>query len=186
VYAEAPAAVSALEAVAAPSFASVYREHVETVARWVARLGGQALDVEDVTHDVFLKVQRELPKFRGDARLSTWLYAMTANTVRTRRRIERFRRLFRGDAEEGETVADERPLPPDVLEEREAQRTLYRVLDLLPDRDREVLVLFELEGCSGQEVAELLRTRLATVWVWRHRARERFARVLEAQERRPA
>jgi RNA polymerase sigma-70 factor (ECF subfamily) len=185
VHAESHGVVPALEAAAAPSFASVYREHVGTVARWVARLGGQALDVEDVTHDVFLKVQRELPKFRGDATLSTWLYAMTANTVRTRRRIERFRRLFRRDAEEGEAVVDERPLPPDALEQREAQRTLYCVLDRLSDRDREVLVLFELEGRSGQEVAELLRAKVDTVWVWRHRARARFARALAAQEGRP-
>ncbi|MBL8955676.1 MAG: sigma-70 family RNA polymerase sigma factor [Myxococcaceae bacterium] len=167
-----------LDTVAVPSFEVVYREHVMTVARWVARLGGPLLDVEDVTHDVFVKVQRELPKFRAEAQLTTWLFSLTANTVRTRRRTETFRRFFRASADDGLEVADDCRLAPEVLEQRDAERELYRVLDRLSERDRQVLVLFELEGRSGREVAELLQVKEEAVFVLRHRAKARFAKLM--------
>jgi RNA polymerase sigma-70 factor (ECF subfamily) len=169
---------AAFDAEAAPELAAVYREHAMTVARWVARLGGPLLDVEDVTHEVFLKVQRALPHFRGEAQLSTWLFTLTANTVRTRRRTERFRRFFRAPLSAGLEVADDRQLAPEALAGREAEKALYRLLDQLSERDRRVLVLFELEGRSGREVAELLEVKLEQVWVLRHRARARFAALM--------
>ena len=180
VVSSAQPAASSLDAISAPRFEDVYREHVSTVARWVARLGGPTLDAEDVTHDVFLKVERELPHFRGDAKLTTWLYALTVNTVRTRRRTERFRRFFRADSTEGDQVSDHSPQPPELLEQKQAQQQLQRVLQQLSERDRQVLVLMELEGRSGKEVAELMQAKLDTVWVWRHRARANFARCLNA------
>ena len=176
---EAQPLAGTVDAVAAPAFEAVYREHAMTVARWVARLGGPLLDVEDVTHDVFVKVQRELPKFRGDAQLTTWLFTMTANTVRTRRRTEAFRRFFRASSDDGLEVADEKALAPELLERRDAERALYRVLDKLAERDRQVLVLFELEGRSGREVAELLQVKEEAVWVLRHRAKARFAKHMQ-------
>jgi len=183
VLSEAQPLAGTLDAVAAPRFEAVYREHAMTVARWVARLGGPLLDVEDVTHDVFVKVQRELPKFRGDAQLTTWLFTMTANTVRTRRRTEAFRRLFRAPSDDALDVADESALAPEQLERRDAERALYRVLDKLAERDRQVLVLFELEGRSGREVAELLQVKEEAVWVLRHRAKARFAKHMQEEVR---
>jgi RNA polymerase sigma-70 factor (ECF subfamily) len=138
------------------------------------------LDVEDVTHDVFVKVQAELPRFRGDAQLTTWLFALTANTVRSKRRTAAFRRFFRASSDDGLDVADARPLAPEELERRDAERALYRVLDQLSERDRQVLVLFELEGRSGREVAELLQVKPDAVWVLRHRAKARFAEAMRA------
>jgi RNA polymerase sigma-70 factor (ECF subfamily) len=181
VLSEAQLLAEGLDATQAPGFEAVYREHVMTVARWVARLGGPLLDVEDITHDVFLKVQRELPRFRGDAQLTTWLFTLTANTVRSRRRTEVFRRFFRAGADEGLEVADAKALAPELLEKREAEAALYRVLDRLSERDRQVLVLFELEGRSGREVAELLQVKEDAVWVLRHRAKARMAKVMAAE-----
>ncbi|MBK7861151.1 MAG: sigma-70 family RNA polymerase sigma factor [Archangiaceae bacterium] len=178
---EASSVTEAFDAAAAPELAAVYREHAMTVARWVARLGGPLLDVEDVTHEVFLKVQRALPHFRGEAQLSTWLFSLTANTVRTRRRTERFRRFFRAPLERGLEVADDSELAPAQLEQQDREQQLYRVLDHLSDRDRQVLVLFELEGRSGREVADLLDVQLERVWVLRHRARARFAEHMKRE-----
>ena len=83
------------EAPAAPSLDAVYRAHAATVARWVAHLGGPSIDVEDVVHEIFLVVRRQLAKFRGDAKLTSWLYRITARTVRDWRRKDRFRRFVR-------------------------------------------------------------------------------------------
>src|SRR4051812_33481472 len=76
----------------------VYRAHVQDVARWAARLGGPRTDVEDVVQEVFLTVQRAMTEFRGDAKVETWLYRITQNVVRHRRRKERWRRWLGGSA----------------------------------------------------------------------------------------
>src|SRR5262249_44087441 len=52
--------------------ADLYRAHAQTVARWASRLGGPAIDVEDVVQEVFLVVQRRLREFRGEAEITTW------------------------------------------------------------------------------------------------------------------
>src|SRR5438067_5524112 len=78
----------------------VYRAHAQDVARWAQRLGGPAVDVEDVTQEVFLAVHRKLAGFRGDSSLTTWLYRITENVVRHRRRKDRWRKRLSGSAEE--------------------------------------------------------------------------------------
>jgi len=81
--------------VGAFDLATVYRAHATDVLRWAARLAGPFLDPEDLMHDVFLVVRRRLPEFRGDAKITTWLYRITERVVRNARRRERFRRMTR-------------------------------------------------------------------------------------------
>ncbi len=169
-------------AAANQGFDAVYRAHAQTVARWAARLGGPAIDVEDVTQEVFLIVHRQLASYRGDARITTWLYRITANVVRWRRRKERWRRWLGGSADEvAGDVAAPSPAPDEALARRQAERTLYRALDGLAPKYREALVLFEIEGLSGDEIAEMMGARPATVWVWLHRARAQLLERLEAE-----
>jgi RNA polymerase sigma-70 factor, ECF subfamily len=158
----------------------VYRAHAGEVARWVGHLGGPTADVDDLVHEIFLVVERRLAEFRGDARLTTWLYRITEHVVRGRRRNDRIRRwlrrAWRGDVERALSPA---PLTPiEDLERRRSTETVYRILDRLPHKYRDVLILFELEGASGEEIAELTGRKLATVWVHLHRARRLFLEAL--------
>jgi RNA polymerase sigma-70 factor (ECF subfamily) len=163
-----------------PTLESVYREHAQAVARWAARLGGPLVDAEDVVHEVFLVVHDQLAGFRGEAKLSTWLYRITENVVRHRRRRERFRRWLGGSSEEvGGRVASSRPTPVEDLERREAESLVYRALDKLNDKQRTLMILFEIEGCSGEDIAELTGMKVNAVWVALHRARARFLEALE-------
>ncbi|MBL8938126.1 MAG: sigma-70 family RNA polymerase sigma factor [Archangium sp.] len=170
-------------AVGRPTFDELYRQHALTVARWAARLGKPWLDPEDVTHDVFLKVQRSLPTLDALADAEAWLYAITVNVVRTRRRVERFRRWFQRPETEGQRVPATSASAVEHLERRDAERLVLDAMQTLSDRDREVLVLFELEGRSGQEVSRLMGAPVDRIWVWLFRARQRFARAVEALER---
>jgi len=158
----------------------VYRSHAATVARWVCHLGGPSADVDDLVHEIFLVADRRLPDFRGGAKLTTWLYRITELVVRGRRRRDRIRRWLgrtrKLDLER--TLSPTQLTPIEELERRRAVETVYRILDRLPGRYRDVLVLFELEGASGEEIAELTRRKLATVWVQLHRARTRFLEEL--------
>jgi RNA polymerase sigma-70 factor (ECF subfamily) len=161
--------------------AALYRAHADRVAAWAHRLGGPGVDVEDVVQEVFLTAHRLWSGFRGEAKPTTWLFRITANVVRHRRRKERWRRWLGGSAGDvaGQIGADG-PTPIEALEQKEAARLVYAALDALPEKYRTVLVLFEIEGHAGEEVAELLGVKLATVWVWLHRGRklllERLAR----------
>jgi RNA polymerase sigma-70 factor (ECF subfamily) len=166
-----------------PSLDAVYREHAQTVARWIAHLGGPRLDVDDAVHEVFLVVGRRLPEFRGDAKVTTWLYRITERVVLKARRRERVRRWLdvvrRGDVEE--SLAPPRPSPVEELERLQSRETVYVVLDRLAEKYRRVLVLFELEELSGEEIATLTGTKLATVWVHLHRARALFLAEMQRE-----
>jgi RNA polymerase sigma-70 factor (ECF subfamily) len=165
---------------------TLYRDHAQTVARWVRRLGGPWLDAEDAVHEVFLVARRRLHEFRGDARVTTWLYRIAELIARRHRRRERLRRwLRRGPRDEVTLATAGRPrlTPVEELERRESSATVYRVLDGLPDKYRTVLVLFELERASGEEIAELTETKVSTVWVRLHRARALFLDRLQRLER---
>jgi len=170
----------------------LYERHAADVARWAARLGGRSLDVEDLVHQVFLVAQRKVGSFRGEARITTWLHGITVRVVQEARR--RQRRWWRwpgpGAAHDelGETGRDEASLLSEepsalaLLEKKEAQRTVYAILDRLDEKYRTVLVLFELEGLSGEEVAVITQTSLSNVWVRLLRARKQFLRRLSQHE----
>jgi RNA polymerase sigma-70 factor (ECF subfamily) len=171
-----------------PSLDAIYREHAGTVARWAAKLVGPGADVEDLVHEIFLVARRRLPEFRGEAKVSTWLYRITERVVRQNRRRDGFRRWFARARrlEIEDATVPTRLTPVDALERRQSTEVCYRILDRMPDKYRTVLILFELEELSGEEIASLTGLKLATVWVHLHRARSRFlADVRRAARREP-
>jgi RNA polymerase sigma-70 factor, ECF subfamily len=165
------------------TWADLYDRHAQAVARWASRLGGPEADVEDIVQEVFLTVHRSLATFRGDSKITTWLYRITENVVQYRRRKDKRSGTLSGSPEE---VAGNLPSkvasPLEDVERRQASDLVYRVLDGMSEKLRSALILFELEGMSGEEIAELTDTRLATVWVRLHRAREEFLRRLRETE----
>jgi RNA polymerase sigma-70 factor (ECF subfamily) len=155
--------------------ADVYRAHAPSVARWAARLGGPSAEIEDLVHEVFVIVERKLPAFRGDA-LTTWLYRITENVVRHQRRKNRLLSWLGIDMPEH---ADEAPLPDEAIERKRSIEKVYRILDRMSEKYRTVLILHEIEGLSGPEIAELRGLKPSTVWVQLHRARAMFLAELE-------
>jgi RNA polymerase sigma-70 factor (ECF subfamily) len=154
--------------------ATIYRTFAADLSRFIARLSGRA-EAADLLHEVFLVVQRRLPEFRGDAELKTWLYAIALRVVLARRRKEQLRRLLwleRAQADATEPLADD--TPETLAEGRQASRTVHAVLERLSERDRALIVLFELEGLPGEQIAGVLGISESAVWVGLHRARARF------------
>jgi RNA polymerase sigma-70 factor (ECF subfamily) len=168
----------AAEAPAAPpvprSFDEAYRAHAQDAARWARNLGGTSVDVEDVVQEVFLVVSRRLDSFRGDARFSTWLFEITRKVVANHRRRHRWRFWRTGENEKLAKLPSPVRDPLAELERQQAAALFYRTLDKLPEKYRTVLVLFEVEGLSTHDIAELCHLRWPTVKVQLHRARELF------------
>ncbi len=162
---------------------AVYDAYAERVASWAQRLAGPALDPEDLVHEVFLTVHQQLGAFRGEAKLSTWLYRITANQVGERRRRDRWRRWLGGSADD---VAGHLPSPTltpvEALERREASARVYKILDSMNERYRTLVILFELERLSGQEIAALTGMSVDSVFVALHRARAQFVKRLHLEE----
>jgi len=166
---------------------SLYRANMHAVTRWAERLAGPGHDIEDIVHEVFAIAYQRLDGFRGDSSIITWLFGITTRVVRHRRRKERWRRWLGGSADE---TAGHLPAPgPDplrVAEAHQAAASVYRVIDRLPERDRQILILLEIEELDAAEVGELLGITPANARLRLHRARGRFLRIYEDYERKQA
>ena len=101
------------------TFAGIYGDHAPTVARWAARLGGPAADVEDIIQEVFLVASRRLGEFREGARVSTWLFGITAKVAANERRRRRLRhwwfRLAPGAGDEFDQIVFAHWMPPSTI-----------------------------------------------------------------------
>ncbi|MHB8416635.1 MAG: RNA polymerase sigma factor [Myxococcales bacterium] len=160
---------------------ALYRRHARSVARWAYLLGGPALEPEDVMQEVFVIAHRELASCEAVEGAGPWLHRITLNVVRNRRRKERARALLYRFGAFARLVPDSPAEPIRLMEQRDTHARVYRILDRLNERHRAVLILFELEGLSGDEVARRLDVKTSTVWVWLHRARARFLKLLAAE-----
>lgn len=162
--------------VAAPlDLESAFRRHRGDLERWAARLGGPMVDAEDVAQEVMLVIQSRGPQFEHEAQLSTWLFRTTQNIAARHRRRARVRRWLNGGPLD--YAADLQARGPSALEElerMEAAADVYSALDQLPEKYRSVVILFEIEGLSGDEIAALTGTALPTVWVHLHRGRQKL------------
>ncbi|MCK6551341.1 sigma-70 family RNA polymerase sigma factor [Myxococcota bacterium] len=163
--------------------AALYTAHAPAIARWAARLGGPGTDVEDAVHDVFLVVEKKRASFRGASSIATWLYGITANVVRHQRRKRRVLGWLRlDDTREVFDLPSLARTPLEALEARDASRLVYAILDHLSEPLRTVLILHELEGLSGPEIAALEGVKPSTVWVRLFRARTAFLAELTREQ----
>ena len=176
------------DVVATTSFEALCREHTPLIARWVERFGGPGIDADEAVQDVLMTVARRLAEFRGEAKLTTWLFRITIRVVANQRRAAKRRlllaRLTPGGRDRLAQVPDDAAGPGAALEQREAAGRFYRVLEALPERYREVLVLFEVEELSTDEIARLMDRPPATVRVWLHRGRAKFIDEWARQRRK--
>jgi RNA polymerase sigma-70 factor, ECF subfamily len=158
----------------------MYQTYAQQVARWAERLAGPGLDIEDLVHEVFEIAYGRVHTFRGDSSLATWLFGITDMVVRHRRRKARWWRWLSGSADEtAGQIASEGPDPLHMVESHEAAEAVYRVLNRLPERDRQILILCDMEELSSEEASQLLGIRQANVRLRLHRARARFTRAYQ-------
>lgn len=151
--------------------------------RMLALVGGilrRREDVEDVVQQVFLKAYVSIKRFDQRAAFSTWLYKIAVNECWDYLRKKKVRPLvYESDLSEEQVsrldgiVSADRP-PAGVVERTEVKQLLEKMLEKLPEQDRQLLVLKEMEGFSVQELAEILDLNVNTVKVRLFRARGRI------------
>lgn len=160
-----------------PEFRAIYDAHVDFVWRSLRRLGVRQSDAMDQAQKVFLTAHSKLPEFQGRARLRTWLFAICQRVASDYRRSAPLRREVTTDAAEIDVVGAGPGV--DRSEARQKLQLAQAILQKLPEAQREVFVLFEVEELSGEEIAELLGIAVGTVRSRLRLARETFSREIK-------
>lgn len=150
-----------------------YRDKVFRLTFSMLRNRAQA---EDVTQDIFLRVWRALPGFAGQSQLSTWIYAISKNACLSemRKRRPQVSLDVNDDEYHPEVAALAAPEADDS-----ATVSVTQVLDQLPERYRQAVVLFYMEDKSYEQTAASLGLPLGTVKALLHRARKRLIELTQ-------
>ncbi len=171
-------------------FEKIYRKFCPKIVGYLKRLVGEH-DAEDVAQEVFLKVNAALETFRGESRLSTWIYRVATNAA-----IDHLRKsspgpeaLTAGGLAEDESFAGDEaaaaeestPSLDTHLIRKEMNMCIRGIVEALPENYRTVIVLSELEGFTNTEIADIVGVSLEAVKIRLHRARTRLRKELEAQ-----
>ena len=142
-------------------------------------------DADDITQEVFIQVFRSVSSFKGDSKLSTWLYRITIGKAldheKKKKRKKRFgfvQSLF-GGHEEVDMQMAEFDHPGVRLEKKERANELFNALKQIPDKQRTAFTLHKLEGQSYQEVAEIMNTTLYAVESLMGRAKANLKKELK-------
>ena len=165
----------------AVTFEEIYAQWFHDVSRWIRAFGGLHADLDDLAQEVFLIVRRKLPQFDGE-NLAGWLYRITQRTVRDYRRRAWYRRFLAKQHVDGRTEREStapEPDPSQMLERREAERLLVQILEKMSESRRTAFILFEIEGYTGEEIANLEDVPINTVWTRLHHARKEFYMLIE-------
>ena len=149
----------------------------------------QAADIDDLSQEIFVQAWRALPRFRGEARFSTWLYRIAVN-----RALKEYnsRKKTTGRIQ-GVPVSDDllRHLasthpdpdvpdidPESVVQQRVRDSALRSAIELLPEKQRLVVILHYFEECSCEEIAQIADCNVGTVWSRLHYACRRLQEKL--------
>ncbi len=146
----------------------------ELILRWerpiyalAYRTIGREEDARDVCQETFLRAFRALPRFRGEAKFSSWLYRITLNLCRDWMRRERRAPFVQvpedSDPVEMAAAAEPSEAIEDLVARRDLTRIVERVMERLPEEQRTAIVLKEYHGLTFQEIADLVGCPLSTV-----------------------
>ena len=161
-----------------------YQDRVYTLClRWL----GEPQLAEEVAQDVFIALYRSLDRFRGDARLSTWIYRVVLNHCKNKKLYRKRRKMERHEPLEGIPRGEdvpERQIPADqpetdhVTYQKEAAKLVHEALQRLDPEPRRIIVLRDVQDLSYEEISDILGLPRGTVKSRLHRARSRLASIL--------
>ena len=174
----------------AHNFSSVYDEFYNKILHYVKRLVGE-FEAEEVAQTAFEKINRNLSSFRGDSKLSTWIYRVATNTALDRLKSQSFKYSSAGplaplpinlpEAEKPFSSASPALESPDKkLVRNEMSECVREFVDRLPPDYRTIIVLKDFAGLTNKEIAEVLEISTDSAKIRLHRARKRLKESLAA------
>lgn len=176
------------------AFGQLVDEYKDKIYNYVARMLNDPYEAEDVTQEAFLRAYRSLPRFRGASSFHTWLYRIASNlaidVVRKRKRSEPTYSLDEplesDDGEYEREIPDDTGGPEARTSTRETRVAVRRAIMELPEKLRDVMILYELQGETYEDIAEILDVPLGTVksrlFNARNRLKDSLQELVEAGE----
>lgn len=169
---------SAVESGTSERYAEMFRSHYQRVVRWLTVLGVAPAEVDDVAQEVFIIAHRKLDQLRPDASVAGWLMGIARRVGATHRRgYERARARERHATPPAET-----PSPETATMRNRAAQVLHDFLSSLPEDQRLVFVLYEMDGDNATEIAEALGISSNTVHSRIRLIRKKLARVVAREQ----
>jgi RNA polymerase sigma-70 factor (ECF subfamily) len=152
------------------------RRCYQQIHRWALTLTGDRDDADDVTQDVLIRVHRHLRQYRQRSSFTTWLYRVTRNSAGDfrRRQVRRERTVRRSNEADGDALQGRSQL--DELHGTQVADLIRSLFMELPERQREVFDLVDLQDWSPVEVSQALNMKPVTVRAHLHRARRAIRR----------
>ena len=153
----------------------------------LVRLTGNREHVDDLAQEVFLRLYRALPSFRGEALLSTYLYRIVANVAhdewKRRRRDDRPLVSFSDEDEDWEQRLQDPGLDAEqAFAERQFRYSVEEQLQVLSSMERTILVLYHQEERSYEQIAQTLQLPIGTVRTHLHRGRKKLREGIQQQQ----
>jgi len=157
------------------AFGELVDRYKDLVYGLIARLTGDRSQIDDLAQEVFLKVHRGLPYFRGEARLSTWIYRIIANVCSQARSRPKVEVPF----DLGPDRPSREPGAADAaFADLEVRDRLEKAIEQLPEQYRFLIAAHHLQGVQYEALAEALDIPLGTVKTHLHRAKRRLREIL--------
>ena len=167
------------------AFALLVRKYQTRVANILTRYVRSSGDIPDVSQEVFIKVYKSLPNFRGDSAFYTWLFRITVNTAKnyltsqSRRPPASDIDAEEADSYDGSGALKDDANPKAILHSQEIKQVILKVIGDLPDELKSAITLRELEGMSYDEIAQIENCPIGTVRSRIFRAREAIDKQLK-------
>lgn len=170
-----------------PTFEQIIRDHQSKVFSTLIRLTGSREHVDDLAQEVFLRLYRALPSFRGESLLSTYLYRIIANVAQDewKRRRRQDQPLATLPEEEDDWEDRLRHPGPDAeqqLVEKQLQYSVEAQLQQLSPVERTILVLYHQEERTYEQIAQSLKLPIGTVRTHLHRGRKKLREGIQRQQ----
>ena len=166
------------------AFSLLVRKYQTRVANILTRYVRSTGDIPDVSQEVFIKVYRSLPNFRGDSAFYTWLFRITVNTAKnyltsqSRRPPASDIDAEEADSYDGSGALKDEDNPEAILHSQEVKRVILDTINNLPDELKSAITLREIEGMSYDEIAQIEGCPIGTVRSRIFRAREAIDKQL--------
>ena len=171
------------------AFRKMVKLYQNKVYNLVYRMLGDQGEAEDLAQDVFVTVFKSIDGFRGDAKLSTWLYRIATNHAKNRIKYLARRKTKKSDPIDDliespsmQPIGERIARPDRVVMGKELEQTLQRAIASLEEEHRTLIVLREIENLSYAEIQEITGLAVGTVKSRLHRARLQLKKVIDAYQ----
>jgi len=157
-----------------PPFAVVYEDYFDFVWICARRLGIGSDSIDDVVQEVFIVIHSRLHTLLDPTALRSWIYGILRRTTMAHFRLQQAKLVSRLDTYDDDKRASAAPTPLALAEQLEQTTLLWRLLEEIDERKREVFVLAEVEEMTAPEIAQALEIPLGTVYSRLRAARQEF------------